>query len=159
MTFWNAARLADDLREGRVSEKQKLYYLLVSFTLHALGGNDSIVDALRSDRPGSAIWPVLGVAIIAATLIACYRVNSRGDGRHDLDRVYCLSVPVALPVYAAYLAAVFAFRRLAGPLTPADGSVPKLGPYLLWIALYFAPLIVIYARLRHYVARAAGATP
>jgi len=161
MTFWNAARLADDLREGRVSEREKLRYLLLLVALHSLAGSGSasVVDALRSDRPGAALWPLLGFVIAVVGLVACFRANARGDGRHFLDRIYCLAVPVWIPVYVAYLAAAFALERLAGPMTPVDGSRPKLGPYLLWVLLLLAPAIVGFVRLRRYVARAAGTAP
>jgi hypothetical protein len=54
MTLWNAGRLADELRAGRVPERDRLRYLLVGAVMGALLGRSSLLDALRGGQAGAA---------------------------------------------------------------------------------------------------------
>lgn len=85
--LWNINALVKDLKEDKVSEKEKLkYYLLtssISFLSMAFPSSVTLFTIL-----------VIGVFIIGTFL--CFNVNSKGDNRNFIDRVFCLGVPLTI---------------------------------------------------------------
>ena len=158
MIWWDAARLARDLRAERVTAREQLHYLLATLGLQTLVGRASLLAAVLPGGGGArvAFWPLLAFAAAAAGFVACFRANARGDGRAFLERVFCLGVPVGLRVLAGYVALGGLFLLAAGP---AGARRETFGPWLVWTLLYVGSLAAMFLMLRRYVALAAGATP
>ncbi len=102
MYWWNAFKLAEDLREGRVEEKERLKYYL-GYTVAA-----SVVV-----QPGPYFPETLNTVkfisgnanliIIFIGTMLCYRANRSGDNTDFIGRMICLSWPVGIPFSVLFL--------------------------------------------------------
>lgn len=157
MIWWNAGRLARDLRAGRVTARDELGYLLATLVLETVTGRPSLLAAFGAGGEGArgAFWPLLILAISAAGTLACFRANARGDGRAFLQRVVCLGLPVFVRVYAGYAAVSVVLYVVLGAGPSRRDTV---GSWLVWGTLYLGTLVATFVVLRRYVSIAAGAT-
>ena len=110
--YWlRIAPLADDLREGKVPEGDKLGYVLGTAIIPLIVGRPSIIPRLGT-MPGKISAVVLVLVTVLGT-IACFRTNRRGDGRNFIERFVSLGFPATLRwllityvlIYGFYLAA------------------------------------------------------
>lgn len=94
--------MAEDFREGRVDEKERLKYCLGMFAACNIaaccGGASSIEDLIST---------ALNLTVTAMGTILCYRVNSRGDNKDFVARMICLGWPVGVRVTTAIVAVFF----------------------------------------------------
>jgi hypothetical protein len=94
--YWlNQSKLAEDLRAGRVDEKERFKYYLATVTtlsivipvfFYSVGplGIDDLIYLIVS-----AILGIIGI-------ILCYRVNKSGDNTDFIPRMICLSWTVGI---------------------------------------------------------------
>jgi hypothetical protein len=108
MYFWKVNSLVEDLKEGRVSQRQKMYYYLAN-TLFYLILFD--INGLMAAKPNifTTLNILLGLFLTVGGILLCYEANSQGDDKEFVDRITCLSWPinmrmlvVLMPVYFAY---------------------------------------------------------
>ncbi len=146
MYWWNVSKLAKDLREGRVEEKERFkYYIAVTVAAVAyaevagyIGHQFNIPNAIRS-----AVY--VAVAIIGTIL--CYRANRNGDNNDFISRMICLSWPIGVKVhvvFAAILCAVFVSERIAGTEIVSP-HVSRIYDLLVSICYYW--VVYKYVRL------------
>ena len=116
MYFWKIDALAEDLKEGRVSQRQKMhYYLATSLLVVSLM---PIVSTHGGETPNIfwALDMVISIMFTVGGILLCYEANSQGDDREFLDRIVCLGWPITLRmlaiVFAAY--AVYAIIKPSG---------------------------------------------
>lgn len=113
--LFSARRVADDLANGRVSPRQRGYYLAAS-TIVMVVVNYSALFA------GNPAWTWLSlfeaIVIVVVTiygLTACYESAGGDANSHFVSEFVCLSVPVGLTttlcVWSIYWAIGFAFRE------------------------------------------------
>ena len=154
MRVWRAGQLADELREGRLSEQQKFQYVLTTTLLHYLVGPQSLATGPRDAR---TVTVLAGSAAIAlAGLLVCFRVNQHGDGRHFIERYMCLAVPCIVRTYTIgyllYYGLAIAVLLMAGQ--------PGLAMFRdAWrLPLVFGALLLVtyFLVLRHYFGRASA---
>ncbi len=128
MYFWNTRQLALDLREGKVTERQQMWYLF-AFVVFATVGM-YVVSWVPIDVTASMI--LAGVADVVVTiygLLECYQVNNRGDGKDFVVRFICMSWPVGWRVLACFLVLSLVFSFILGIVasTYADPLLNVLG--------------------------------
>ena len=111
--YWgNVHKLAEDLREGRVDEKEQFKYCLAAFTslsvavpvfFYSVGplGIDDLMCLIVG-----AITGVIGI-------ILCYRANSSGDNIDFIPRMICLSWTVAVFGLLVWFVVPLGIRSLA----------------------------------------------
>ncbi|HEV7591363.1 MAG TPA: hypothetical protein VGO40_24835 [Longimicrobium sp.] len=150
MHLLNVTRLADELREDALSEKDKLGYLLAIVVIAGLVGGAS-GPAFRT--PIWAATALLQLVISLGGIWYCFAANERGDGRSFIERYVCLGFPLGIWWIGAYYG--FYFLGLAA------ASVPAVSRAQLWYRSYPALAMVClsplyYVALARYVARAAG---
>jgi len=107
--FWNTKQLALDLCEGKVTERQQMWYLLAFTVLASVC--IQVALWLPGERVGFSTY-VGGLAAIGMTILGlrdCYQVNSRGDGRDFVIRFVCVSLPVTCRLVAVFLPLVIVF--------------------------------------------------
>jgi hypothetical protein len=153
MYFLNAAALADELGQGRLSERDKLKYFLGLGVVGLVTGQPGGILVLLS-RPYGALYSGAFLGALLAGFLGCFRANERGDNEHFVERMICLAFPLSLwwwPLgWGLYAVWASAGPRLRPYLAPA-----VYGPYagvLYSAAMYLA----YYIALRHFIARAAG---
>jgi hypothetical protein len=95
MYFWDTGKLASDLKHARVSERDKMLYMLGGRLLITM----SIYEALFQ-KPKSASWELyeLLVACIIVYLgtMICYAANGKEKGENFVEKFICLSFPLAV---------------------------------------------------------------
>ena len=97
MYILNYKQLAEDLRDHKVSEKQKLQYFIALAVITTIGSFAPSVDYVGN-------IPMLIVDILIAIIglfmmIMLYRQNQNGDGKHFLERYICLSFPMLVIMF------------------------------------------------------------
>jgi hypothetical protein len=93
MYWWNVAQLGEDLREGRVEEKERFKYYIAYFVL------GDVLRRLASYFPETfnmvtLISNAAGVMIVATGTILCYWANRSGDNTDFIGRMVCLGWPI-----------------------------------------------------------------
>jgi hypothetical protein len=105
MYWWNASKLAEDLREGRVDEKERFKYFLATIVAWILAvqllpfsGGAFGAEGLISAAVNLAM-AVLGIGL-------CYRVNKSGDNTDFIGRTICMGWPIGIR-FVAVISAFF----------------------------------------------------
>ncbi len=132
MYFWNINALVKDLREDKVSEKEKLkYYLFISILGVALPHSIDLFTILD-----------IGVLIIGTYL--CYEVNSKGDNRYFIDRMICLGVPLSLRFILPFFVLILTIGIIFHNANNIELILNIFGIF---------SLIIYYMFLRYYLAK------
>lgn len=112
MNFWNPAKLATDLRSGKLSEIQKFNYVVISAIIHMIVGSGSILRGHYTSLHLSFIFAYICVTLVGLNI--SFRVNQEGDGKFFLERYLCLSVPLIVLIYGiSYLIYYLSFLNAA----------------------------------------------
>jgi hypothetical protein len=154
MRLWNVNALAKDLAASRVSERDKLLFLLANLLFAAVM---SELDKYRVVNPNA--WhlttSVLAIGIVAVGTVLCYRANKKGDGKHFMERYICLSVPVTIRL-AFVLVCVLLLLYLAVPVLSGEEFRDGLSVHSSFIsavllvissALYYGWLVILLRRV------------
>ncbi len=89
MYLWNASKLAGDLREGRVDEKERFKYYLATLAVLSI----VVPVFFYSVEPLSIddlIYLIVSAIIGVIGTILCYRANRSGDNIDFIPRMICL---------------------------------------------------------------------
>jgi hypothetical protein len=109
-------RLADALRDGALSESDKLVYLAAGVVLSTAAAR--LRAAAAVSRP-VLLFDLMYAILIVAGVLWCYRANRRGDGQRFIERFVILSVPVSIATYLVFFATYYGLgvgAALAGAL-------------------------------------------
>ena len=89
MYWWNVSKLAEDLREGRVDEKERFKVLSRDFYRRYLAGQlfFNSGDTFSIERLIS-VTVILAFTVIG--IIVCYKANKSGDNTDFIARMICL---------------------------------------------------------------------
>jgi hypothetical protein len=120
MYWWNVSKLAEDLREGRIDEKERFKYFLATFIAW------SLAVLLFSYSPGPFnLGPPLSVGIylimVIVGIVFCYRANKRGDNADFVPRMICLGLPAGIQFAAFFATLVLTFGVIESLPTAASG--------------------------------------
>ena len=100
MIFFNDRKLARLIRDGQLSERGQLpYFIALMLYVGILGSNHYVAFMADPPAPPTLYEHILDVSWLAASLLSllwCYRVNERGDGRAFIARYVCLGFPVMM---------------------------------------------------------------
>lgn len=101
MYFWNVTALADDLREGRTTQREKMMYLLAFVALLAALGEVSSYTCVREQVTSLRILQSLVfMALNIFGVIFCHGANRRGDNVDFITRFICISWPITMRLLA-----------------------------------------------------------
>jgi hypothetical protein len=95
MYFFRASKLADDLREGRVGEKERFKYYLAMLIGWSLIGQLFYSSGTTFNTKESISVTANPATIVIATIL-CYLLNKRGDNTDFIPRMICLGWPVGI---------------------------------------------------------------
>lgn len=167
MYFWNTTALVKDLREKRVTERDKYRYLVVFFVLSgapltalfgppASGqGAAEIYSFLRYLGPAATIVNML---IQIGGVLLCYRENQKGDGQEFLSRYISLSLPVKIRL-AVYLVLPLILLTVTctgcNAIQGYDMSISGLLGYTLFLVTALS--IIYYLFMWVYIGEVSGA--
>lgn len=153
MLLLDPGRVAAGLRTGELTEAQKAKLVLGGFVVV------SLLTASSASVPrtwGGVLYAVLYLACSVAGIWSCFRANEEGDGRSFVERYVCLSAPLSVLMYLAYVVlfygAFFVLRHRPG--YDAASFAQTVAPYFVLVGL--ALLFGYFALLRKYIKRIAA---
>lgn len=145
LLFLRPRQLATAFREDRLHERNKYHLVLLGSGLQLVFGQGFL---FTSRTAGSTQLFVIALGIMVWGMRACYKANSRGDGRAFVERYVCLSVPISIYATLANFIAAFVIRGLTGGSGAAtSGSVGTLA----WVGFSVSTYVAVYLALRFYV--------
>ena len=155
--YWlSVSKLAEDLREGRVDQKEQFKYYLATFILWNIfvqlffyfGGPYFPIDRLI---------PV-GLSLIVTVLgiVYCYGTNKIGDDKDFIARMICLGWPIGvwILVYSLSLVLMMIIITVVFPSEARPTLTVALGEDLRW-GLWF-PTLAYFGRISGYLSRIGG---
>lgn len=95
MYFLNYKQLAEDLRDHKISEKQKLHYLIATMIIFSIIYTSRLMP-YDGDITMALIADVLTLLMIIIGLVIIYQKNQQWDGKHFLERYLCLWFPISI---------------------------------------------------------------
>jgi hypothetical protein len=117
MYFLNIDALAQKLKDGSLTQSQRMKYLLVTVIVYAIVTEISFLFA----EPVTNLQIIQSVLIVGSTVggtYYCYLVNRNGDNRDFIDRFICIgwvaSVRVIILFFIAYFIYILAGYAFAG---------------------------------------------
>lgn len=158
MYWWNAAKLAEDFREGRVGEKERLKYFLATSILWALGSQPFFYYD-RTFKIMDLISAAIFVAITIVGTLLCYRANRSGDNSDFIGRMICLSWPIGIKLAVLFATIGLVVFLFAGTLLVSalrGEFTAKTGDVLVEIFCYFIG-ICYYRLIYKYISLVAHA--
>ena len=169
MYLWSCETLEAELARGKVSEREKVKYLLLPMLLTALsGGPIYLVTPTYGLRhpPLTLLSSFLSALLVAAVtfygLRHVYRTNQNIDGRFFLERYIVLSLPVhvrfialMLPLTLGLGFVFFAFRKQdPGAADFFATWFSLLFPvFMIWLYRMIAASFARFGRQLHLAAR------
>ncbi|AFM22864.1 hypothetical protein [Desulfomonile tiedjei] len=147
MYWWNVSKLAEDLREGRVQEKERFKYYIAAILMY------SIVLELAPFFPETFnmvefISSAVGVIITIAGTILCYRVNRNGDNTDFIGRMICLSWPVSIKIGVLFSAIFIVTKTLFHATFGIDANFrPVVAAFDMPLEVFFYWLLYKYVKL------------
>jgi len=96
MYLWNVKALAQDLKEDKVTEKEKMKYFLVTMLLAIFLNSGSSSDGSTWFKWANYI---VTFGLTFGGVIWCYNANQRGGNKDFVIRFICLSIPVYVRMF------------------------------------------------------------
>jgi hypothetical protein len=150
--FWRDARVAEDLRHDRVSEGEKVIYLLTSLALQMITPCRGLV--FRGQTPLGAIMAIAVLAVAIWGTHRAFAINQRGDGARFIERYVVLGLPITLQTFVRFGIVGLILYFLMAPRTMPG----TMGEYIIawggWL-LNVIGMLWFYRRLGQRIAHAA----
>jgi hypothetical protein len=144
MHFWNTQALAEELRNGRLTESGKLRYFLAWIALLLLG----ISGESQRNQPAaeSLINAFTAMAFVMIGVWFCFCANARGDGKDFIGRFVCLSFPEAVKLALATLALALTYGGLAdyAPIAMRNMIMGLAGCLLFAVFFWRVQRFIVY---------------
>jgi hypothetical protein len=153
--FWQTRALAEDLRAGHVSERQRMHYLLA----HTVLMSGSIPLNLSREWPfdlGESLLWWIGLAINVAGVALCFEANHEGDDRDFVSRFICLSWPITVRLMVLAGLPVVALQ-MATRWPTGRGLDVRLPSGMFALAVGVGLPILYYGLVRAHIRRVAAA--
>jgi len=103
MYFWKTAKLADDIKNNKVSEKSKMYYYLLLMSLSNIMAYEFLIELSFDMAVVLSELLLTFLVIIIGTLIT-FNTNKGEDGVDYIARVVMLGLPISIKIIVLILA-------------------------------------------------------
>jgi hypothetical protein len=121
MYFWKVKPLVEDLKNGQVTQRQKMYYYLANafFVFMAI-----YVCGMVASTPNvfTAIEMLLGLLLTIGGVLWCYEANRQGDDAEFIDRMVCLSWPITMRLLVVIIVTYVIYAMLFLGENGAEGT-------------------------------------
>jgi ABC-type multidrug transport system permease subunit len=95
--LWHVNDLVRDLKNGVVTEYEKMRYLLFALIIDGLFHGATMVNATAFEIIIARLFGVVELGILIWGVFHCYRMNKiHGDDKNFIERFTCLSVPLCI---------------------------------------------------------------
>lgn len=104
MYIWKVKKLSSDLRNNRVTEKEKFKYILFWALATLLSSDPALFIGLE--------YTITSIMLVVLTIMGtnyCYFINKTGDNNDFITRYVCLSVPIGIRVVILFFCILVVF--------------------------------------------------
>ena len=154
--IFGAKRLAEDLRDNKLEEGEKVTYLVIAIGINALiGTTDGLLKYWADPRNFAAGAVVLAVWSIGFFL--CYEANQKGDGKNFIERLIVLGTALGITVMILFWTIWF---MLVGLMIVA-GAMPAWKEdeqFIAFAVLQTGMYILMFTKLRRAIRTASSGT-
>jgi len=98
MYLWKTEKLIADFQENKVSEKEKLKYVIFAVAVCSLLTNPIVAMSEKYSHLGLVHLVLIILMNVYGTLYT-FRKNSKGDNIHFVTRYICLIVPIGIKMF------------------------------------------------------------
>ena len=166
MHVLNTRRLAEDLAHGRVSTRDKAYYLLLGWVLWIVIGYSTLVFS-NASRSWLGLFEAFMIIVIAVFGVqTCYEASGGDDNRSFVVDFTCLLVPLTIKVYAVvwglYWLFVWGYYATTSASYESEGAarlvamLSRHAGYLATLAAVLATQAALFLRMRVHIAAIAA---
>lgn len=129
MYFFRDIKLADDLKYGRVTEKQQMLYLLLTTIFASLFMTASVGSFVWSDAAPLNLYDriidTLSVCICITAIILSYKINQGHAGNDFLKRYLCLSFPIFIKTILLIIVLSILAVSFDNPSLPPQNNITQ----------------------------------
>ena len=119
LVLLNPLELARHLRDGNVSPRDKLLYLIICTVMGIVAGSSVVAHLLYEGEltDMDIANDIIALLFEVGLIIAAYRINQRGSATDFIERYICISVPLTLRVFVVMTIIAFIIGSFL-PLPP-----------------------------------------
>ena len=138
MYFWKIESLKKDIKENKLTEKDKFIYLFISIILSTIGMELMTFMPLESNNIWDFIESVSNIFIVALGTLFAFKANGGTTGTDFLGKYFSISLVISIRFWMILIAIfigliLFDFYTLEIETTFLETTL-----YLLWfIAMYW----------------------
>jgi hypothetical protein len=140
--FWNAKKLALDLRDGTISEFVKMIYFVLFTIMHYYQFEVSVDKYFYIESAILIVIDVFGIYY-------CFRINRLNDNKNFMERIICLGIVLLIRIFVFLLPIYLIIGVIFGIFTHLDLSI--LDSPLFIISLGSIISIIFYFLLGQYI--------
>ncbi len=160
MYFWKAQKLAAELKENKVSEKEKMKYLLANtLAWMAVALLLELSPNPVTDKPLFLTHQASYIALVIVGVLVCYQANAKGDNKDFVGRFVSISWPIQMRMlvlsFLFLLFISFPLGIISAIFFPSFDAMHSLTVNV--IGLLGIPFIVLqYLWISKYIKQVAG---
>lgn len=95
--LWHVNDLVQDLKNGIVTESEKMRYLLLTLIIDGLFHGTNTIGVTGFEIIISRLFSIIQLGILIWGVFHCFRMNKvHGDNKNFIERFTCLSVPLSI---------------------------------------------------------------
>ena len=98
MYYWNTKELADQIKEGSISEKEKKNYFIVMSIIVTLSGY-SVIGSEITNSMAIFVMILLEILITIFGINITFNTNQGNEGSDYIARVTMLSLPIGIKLF------------------------------------------------------------
>jgi hypothetical protein len=142
--FLSTTKLSDDLVNSRLSQREKVYYMLAGFVFNIIAGYSTLMLSSAS-RTWAGIYECFMLVVITAYGVErCFDATNEDENKSLISDFICLSLPIGVTTTFAAWAAFWAFWLLYKPLVlAAHIESQEIIKIIVWINENFYPISVL----------------
>ena len=101
LVLLNPLELARRLRDGIVSPRDKLIYLIITTVIGIIAGSSVVAHLMYEGEltDMDIVNDVISLLFEVTLIIIAYRINQRGNATDFIERYICISVPLTVRVF------------------------------------------------------------
>lgn len=146
MYLWNTDGLAQELKEGTLSESDKFKYFYILTIIISIAWGSTFYMAEAQFSLSDIIQSILDIIIVIIGTYFCYAINRDGDGKNFIERYICLNFPILIK-FVVFL--IFGYVILG--ILFGSSFIVSEGLFEDWFIYTYATLLNIYFYWRIYI--------
>lgn len=155
MYIWNIKSLKEQVRSGRLTEKDRFIYMFLTLIFTVLGIEIALRIPIESGNVWDAISSVSSVLIPILGTFLAYKANGAANGTDFLGRYFSISFVVAVRFFTLLIpmfALLSAYYMLVIPENPELVSTASdTLPFIVWQGLLYYQVVKHIGAVKHSI--------